>query len=275
MYSTQQAYYPPITTNTLDASQRARLMRSTRKLGAILGTTPRLADPEPIPISFEHVGRSSMSSCSSDGHDDYAPKHTFASSYKPSMHKKDASFYSSSSLNPSTTSIELPLPQSSTGVLPMPKSFSSRPRRSREAPRPLVLRFNTVSVDADDVRVCAPASPPFTARPLPAAEVLSPVTPSAPSEAEIRRKRIAKLNRTFGENVPPEMVLSSVTSTRSNEKPLPQLPQPQRDEVCITPPPRRSSRVWVTGSNAGKWTGEWNRRDITQVQQELRMLRAR
>ena len=36
---------------------------------------------------------------------------------------------------------------------------------------------------------------------------------------------------------------------------------------------RRSSRVWVTGN--GSWTGEWNRKDIREVQQQLRALRAR
>ena len=38
-------------------------------------------------------------------------------------------------------------------------------------------------------------------------------------------------------------------------------------------PGRRSSRVWVT--NNGTWTGEWNRRDIREVQHQLRNLKLR
>lgn len=37
--------HPPPTFNTLDSFQRARLIRSTRKLGKVLGTTPMLLEP--------------------------------------------------------------------------------------------------------------------------------------------------------------------------------------------------------------------------------------
>lgn len=79
---------------------------------------------------------------------------------------------------------------------------------------------------------------------------------------------MAKLARTLGENVPPEMVFPTATNGR-------RMVGSQSRPICITPPPRRSSRVWITGSKMGTWTGEWNRRDIEEVQQKLRALKAR
>ncbi|KAJ3555901.1 hypothetical protein NM688_g2324 [Phlebia brevispora] len=260
-------YYPPVTSNKLNASQRARLMRSTRKLGALLGTTPRLADPEPIPIKLP-LSRSSIDSCSSYGREsDVAHDHSLYASYTSSAAMKMSPIYASPYANSSVASIPIPPPQSSMDVLPTPKSFSSKARRSKEAPRPLVLRYNTVTVDADDIRV--PMSP-FIASAVP--ECVTPATPSTPTEAEIRRKRMAKLNRTFGENVPPEFVFTSAAPTPRAANVSQKM---QTQEVVITPPPRRSSRVWVTGNSAGNWIGEWNRRDIREVQQKLRALKAR
>ena len=46
--------------------------------------------------------------------------------------------------------------------------------------------------------------------------------------------------------------------------------QPSADGAL---PAARSSRVWVTGNKM--WRGEWNRKDIREVQKQLRSLKAR
>ncbi|CDO69609.1 hypothetical protein BN946_scf184778.g2 [Trametes cinnabarina] len=124
---------------------------------------------------------------------------------------------------------------------------------------------------------------------------LTPTTPLTPTATETRRKRLAKLKRTLGDNVPIDLVLplrapkhASATpspttpSAAAKSSPLstPRAPQSSRRRSMSldfqhTEPPsqRRSSRVWVTGN--GSWTGEWNRKDIREVQQQLRALRAR
>ncbi|PSR72661.1 hypothetical protein PHLCEN_2v11469 [Hermanssonia centrifuga] len=266
---TQIFYAPPLTSNTLESYQRARLVRSTRKLGAVLGTTPRLVEPEPIPIKLLPIGRSSTSSLSSNGHNSpYGYHHGYPRSYtsvkaSPSIN----SVYSSSSSNSSVVSLTLP-PTYSSDVLPTPKSFSSKPRRSANTPHPLVLRVNTVPVKPSDIRV--PMSP-FTASIVPIVPgCTEPDTPVVPSAAEVRRKRMAKLTRTLGENIPPEIVFPPTTST-SNARSAPT----QRQLATAVHPIKRSSRVWMTGSNLGTWTGEWNRKDIKEVQKKLRTLKAR
>ena len=114
---------------------------------------------------------------------------------------------------------------------------------------------------------------------------VTPTMPAMPSEAEIKRKRMAKLARTFGENVPPEMVFpTKQPSTTTQAVRELEEEQPRRVlgttvdvnvSVSIQPPPRRSSRAWATGSRRGTWTGEWNRQDIREVQQKLRALKVR
>jgi len=88
---------------------------------------------------------------------------------------------------------------------------------------------------------------------------------------------MAKLTRTLGESVPPELVFS--------------LPQPEAQSIDAPQTPRAptrrrkasmsvdenagrpSSQIWVTGMKG--WRGEWNRKDIKEVQQGLRNLRSR
>lgn len=50
---------PPPTNNCLDPEQRTRLLRSTRKLEAILGATPHLLDSEPTALL--HRSKSKLS----------------------------------------------------------------------------------------------------------------------------------------------------------------------------------------------------------------------
>jgi len=74
---------------------------------------------------------------------------------------------------------------------------------------------------------------------------------------------MAKLTRTLGENVPPELVFAA----QHPDSPA------VKQEVVLPPSLKRSSKVWETGAAA--WRGEWNRKDIREVQNQLRNLKAR
>ncbi|GJE86850.1 hypothetical protein PsYK624_029330 [Phanerochaete sordida] len=245
---------PPLTCNNLDQCQRARLIRSTRKLGAVLGTTPRLAEVAECPFEKPKTGSQTKGV---RRHASVFALFPDVAPFSPARSSRD-SMYTASSTNSSVVSL-VAAPRTSLDVCtaPAPASKPAKGRRSAEGPRPLVLRINSVPISSCDTRV--PLSPCVGAVPM------SP-SPSEgaepPTEAEIRRKRMAKLTRTLGENIPPEMVFTP-SHTR------------QAASVVITPPPRRSSRVWMTGSSNGAWTGEWNRKDIGEVQQKLRSLKSR
>ncbi|KAI0789027.1 hypothetical protein BC629DRAFT_1272514, partial [Irpex lacteus] len=150
-------------------------------------------------------------------------------------------------------------------------------------PPPLHLRVNTVPASPSDSHI--PRSPisPFVAAP---AQPVTPITPDLPprlSEAEMRRKRMAKLARTFGETVPAEYVFPSTTATRPRN--IPSASTQTRHARTETLPhvavttsssrARRTSQVWTTGDQGGFWSGHWNRKDIREVQHKLRTLRAK
>ncbi|KAL7277931.1 hypothetical protein ACG7TL_007879 [Trametes sanguinea] len=333
---------PPPTFNTLDARQRARLVRSNRKLGAVLGATPQLEEqllpaPSPVlPIGGPAGGRRSPARKTSA----YAKRRQgsifelFPLGSPSSVYDSSSSAASSvSSLSLSRTSLESTTSVDSASSLPQSKSFTRHVREKSRSkgkqaplPTPLVLRLNAVPLPPSDPRVQPPITPDTSATLTFASSTaynansmlpVTPTTPLTPTVTETRRKRLAKLKRTLGENVPIELVLplrsarqpsasSSPTTPPSATKPssypvtprsseklqLPQatLPRPAKQErqpqktsrrrsmsvdfqQAEPPSERRSSRVWVTGN--GSWTGEWNRKDIREVQQQLRALRAR
>ncbi|OBZ77200.1 hypothetical protein A0H81_01627 [Grifola frondosa] len=207
---------PPPTSNLLDSRQRTRLIRSTRKLGEMLGTTPQLVETDhdmiPIPITLP-LARPQR------------PKH------HPSR-RQGSIFTLPSSANSSATSLAFSTSSAastSSESLPRPKAPSKR-TRTKALPSPLVLRLNAT-----------------------------------------RRRRIAKLKRTLGENVPIELVLPirpPPTSPVMPQRPAPFAHARRRSMSVDIENTARSSRVWVTG------TGEWNRKDIREVQQRLRGLKS-
>ncbi|TCD62185.1 hypothetical protein EIP91_007243 [Steccherinum ochraceum] len=231
---------PPPTSNNLDAHSRARLVRTTRKLGAILGTTPHLLELDL---------------------DAALPATTLT--YRP----------------------DTPAPQAST-------------RRSRPRPDPLVLRLNAIPVAPSDPRL--PLSPLPSSPRTAFAEDDLPSTPKLPSMQEMRRRKMSKLNRTLGENVPPELVFSGYTPYPVNDAPTTpraRTHKARRGTVSVDERPchhhsrrpamelrreilseeedgdRPSSQIWVTGTRG--WRGEWNRKDIRDVQSGLRNLKGR
>ncbi|KIL59100.1 hypothetical protein M378DRAFT_278039 [Amanita muscaria Koide BX008] len=193
---------PPPTINSLDASQRARLVKSARKLGNLLGATPHVLDPDlllPVPPRGKCNGQLDL--------------------------------YRSSSAASSTSSFEDKPEYPETSVLIPTHPELSQNRRWRSRPksaylaRPLVLRLRTVpSLPAMDARVGKPPSSAFTSTRTDAAEIPTPlpppifmpsplspaeedaISPIEPAQNAIRRKRMAKLTRTLGENIPPELI---------------------------------------------------------------------
>lgn len=250
---------PPLTCNSLDQYQRARLIRSTRKLGAVLGTTPRVAealecDAPTTRYAYAHEPRNQSTKASR--------RHGSIFTLFPETASSKESMYSvSSSSNSSLVSLTSMESRPSIDVLPTPKP-STKGRRSGETPRPLMLRINAVPVAPTDTRV--PLSPIHTS--LPMSPTFSDL-PAAPSAAEVRRKRMAKLTRTLGENIPPEVVFPPSHTRQAAPVSVSATPR--------TAQPKRSSQVWITGAKNGTWVGEWNRKDIGEVQKKLRNLKVR
>ena len=88
---------------------------------------------------------------------------------------------------------------------------------------------------------------------------------------------MAKLARTLGENIPVDLVFPTLSAAdreppsaveRANRRRSMSVDVSHAAAVLAVP---RSSRIWVTGGSL--WTGEWNRRDIREVQNQLRRLR--
>lgn len=272
--STSQAILypnPPPTTNDVEPKQRLRLKRSTKKLGALLGTTPRVAEPDhkvPFPKSSKR-----------------------GDTLEPVKSRRQRSIFTRSSspeegYASSTTSVaSLSLSRNSSIVCSHDvQKSTSKPRRTIDIPRPLVLHLNVPS--HHDL----PPTPSTadTLTPSSASCGITPITPVFPTPAESRRKRMAKLTRTLGEIVPPQLVFASRKPSSSNVNAVfPEKAHPvestndagRRRSMSVdfsgTPdhPFDRSSKVWVT--NNSTWRGEWNRKDIRVVQNELRSLRLR
>lgn len=243
---------PPVTCNNLDNYQRARLVRSTRKIGAVLGTTPHLVEADACVFPSTKSDTKSSRRHGSIFH--LFPEMTESHSDLTSSSK---SVYSTSSTNSSSASLAQPESRPCIDVIPAP--HASKGRRSGQKPAPLMLRVNAVPVAPTDTRIpLSPLAPPG----------LSPTYPEEtvpPSASELRRRRMAKLSRTLGETVPTEIVFPQ---THSDEAAPYVIPSSQL-------PPRRSSKVWATGGRNGSWVGEWNRTDIREVQDNLRSLKVR
>lgn len=265
MSSTALSVYPhlPPTSNLLNSQQRTRLLRSTRKLGAVLGTTPYLLEND-TSYTILPFGKTTSTALKRQG--------------SIFTHKQPSSL---SIASISTTSSQLPSPSTPSinihhGVAPVTQSTESHPTRTagfqksrpRVKPPPLYLQLNTASISPTSDRLASPLPSPRTTPP-------TPTTP-VPDVTAIRRKRMAKLARHLGEKVPMELVFT----TDSVSKPPTSSPgsyQRRRsrsvhaipDDVRIFPnsgPVTRSKQEWV---------GEWNRSSIRDVQKELRKMKIR
>lgn len=278
---------PPPTTNILDAAQRARAMRSSRKLGAVLGTTPFLLEScgTTVPVTVHHASKRD--------HDSHP--HTVLSRSK--HHHRRCSVLedgrvSSESLptlmpsraySSSKESLLSTSDSSSTEELAAPLMLAVRSKQPGSKLRPVIL-VNSTHPSSSDHRVAAavlsPRSASFDVPP-------TPTTPIELSRTELRRRKMARVVRTLGENVPPELVFR-----QSDSNPVPESRSSPRKLTNPKSSRRRSASVgsgaqwqrlldlpapvFSSSSKAPedqRWVGAWNRRNIAQVQRELRSLR--
>ncbi|ESK84403.1 hypothetical protein Moror_10146 [Moniliophthora roreri MCA 2997] len=163
--ATQTETTTTTTAHHLSHSQRTRLIRSTRKLGSLLGTTPQVIDEEPRTPRGSFDRKSKLGS---------AGKHGGQTPLPPPLvlRLQAVPRGSSSNSNPSSSSspsITLQVPLS-----PLSPTLESLNRDSPQCPLPP-----------------------------------SPSSISYPAPYDIRRKKMAKLTRTLGENIPPELVFQS------------------------------------------------------------------
>ncbi|KAJ3920311.1 hypothetical protein F5877DRAFT_77213 [Lentinula edodes] len=306
--------YPvlPPTTNELTPSQRLRLMRSTRKLGKMLGTTPVINSSSEF---GQHLSASHRDTPSISLHHSSSPRFTHA------------------------------------------------PKKSKALPRPLVLSLQSLPASFSSPRSSAgptsPLSPTSISTNIASSSSYRDDHDSLDDPLQTRRKRMAKLTRTLGENIPPELVFNSqlhhshsrstsvetasalanltVTANGSTEpsrhtqetlvplrmKRLPQTPTTMSRSASLRAPspsfvarrmmrkrhgqPHTTSHVELTPSGGRKssdtirsavsscstasepghlneskrtyrkqagWSGEWNRQDMDEVMNRLRGLKA-
>ena len=277
MSSTALSVYPhlPPTSNLLNSQQRTRLIRSTRKLGAVLGTTPYLLEHDTA-FTILPLGKTTSRVLKRQGS-------IFTHKQPSSSSITSTSTTSSQFPSPSTSSVNLPR-----SIIPGTQSTESRPtnppglsssqkRRPRDKPPQLYLQLNTIPLAPVNDCFASSLSPP----PTPYASPPTPTTPTTPVPdlIEIRRKRMAKLARHLGEKIPLELVLTPEPVTKPATVPPDLRPgryfqpvQVMRDEavrICDNRPPLGQSRP------KQEWVGEWNRSNISDVQQELRNLKFR
>ncbi|CAL1710540.1 unnamed protein product [Somion occarium] len=290
---------PPPTTNLIEGKHRLRLMRSTRKLGAVLGTVAHVSESDPkslpvlLPIGVQHNARPSTSSSTSS-----------VDSVKSS--RRQGSIFSVPTLMPESVYTS-PSPMSSTSSLSLDNDTKSEThctsrdskhklKRPAALPRPLVLRLNAVPqrLQVPSTPQTLPSTPSISATLIPPSPYGpdTPTTPISPTPSETRRKRMAKLTRTLGETIPPQLVTfarkkvstptlkinfspdvtPAVVANKAGRRRSMSVDFDAGRSENMSPYPR-SSRVWVTENKS--WRGEWNRKDIKDVQKQLRSLKAR
>ena len=286
---------PPPTTNKLDAAQRARVMRSSRKVGAVLGTTPFLLEScgSTMPVTLHRA---------STQREDSHPRTLLSHVKHHHIHRQysicERARVSSESLPPllpshaSSSSKESLLSTSDSSAeteeSAMPLMLAVRSLHPGANPRPLIL-LNSVHESSDTHVPSATLSPLSSTFDVPP----TPTTPTELSRAEVRRRKMARVVRTLGENVPPELVFRRKDSEDWSEKTT-ELRSAPRKPTNSKANRRRSASVgsstqwqrllelpapvFSSSSKAPedqRWVGEWNRRNIAQVQRELRSLRRR
>lgn len=86
---------------------------------------------------------------------------------------------------------------------------------------------------------------------------------------------MAKLTRTLGENVPAELVFSEkpLAGSYKGDCAVRKQRSMSVDGAVKRDAFARTSQIWMTGTKV--WQGAWNRKDIREVQKQLRSLRAR
>lgn len=259
---------PPPTNNTLDSEERSRLLRSTRKLGELLGTTPFLLEPEAEdttpPVPRVHASRregrvfhspsSSMSSI-----DTSEPEYVLVKSSARTAPYQHQSITPPSSCTPSPLPVSKKRkggPSGAEGALPpiaivfdIPGSTKGRSRSvlSKSREQPLLLRLRSLPKQQTiDSRINATTAldPPSPLSPTASSVNMDIHTSTKALSDREKRKKMAKLTRTLGENIPPELVFrsspprrTSISINRSRVDPLVSFQKPTKFVSSAGVPP--------------------------------------
>ncbi|KAJ7250679.1 hypothetical protein C8J57DRAFT_1354518 [Mycena rebaudengoi] len=264
----------PPTTHSLPEKQRLRMMRSTRKLTALLGTAPLLVDPlEPMPQpspGFEKGHKRVSSNVSAFSCDPSSPPATLVPAASPAD--------SSCSIRP-------------TLLLRIPTSNSRSRRQSQGCGRP--EDADLPSPDSPAQRKMMRVARTFGEQ-VPAELVFRPVEhPTSSSPAELENELVETYNQSSAQSVSSYMEGASYTSSvtseheRSSESSygrpssVPERtrkPSVSSDRAWVPSTIRRFSSQRLKGTGKGLsrrasvtkraetgWTGEWNREDMDDV----------
>jgi len=274
---------PPPTNNSLDPEQRSRLLRSTRKLGELLGTTPFLLEPEvddstpSIPRVHASRREAQVFHSPSFSMDTSEPEYVLMKSGAKTSPNQYQSITPPSSRTPSPIPVRKTRKGGLSGaesVLPpiaivfdIPGSTRARSRSvlSKKREQPLLLRLRPLPKQkAIDTRINVTTT-------------MDPSTPLSPTASSInmdfstttlsdrdKRKKMAKLTRTLGENVPPELVFqssaprrASIPINRSHVDPLVTFQKPTKfvastgaPPLAVAAAPKPSARTETQGAKS-------------------------
>jgi len=216
---------PPPTYNTLTLHERNQFMRSTKKIGKVLGSTPHLDDSYPIDPVF--IRLSTLPLADKPHLEIIDSPVSGHSSQRPGS----SSSYSTMSSESTDTRTSISSSQSGSSFTETVNSADSwRARRPTRKPPPL-LRLTSTTVSQSPPSTTAsvkptletiPGTPPFEAvagdKPSgPQQHTMSftafspPGAPSfdIPSEATMRRAKMERLKRKLGDEVPAHLVFPS------------------------------------------------------------------
>ncbi|KAJ7473035.1 hypothetical protein B0H11DRAFT_2037091, partial [Mycena galericulata] len=215
----------PPTTHAMTHTDRTRLMRSIRKISAVLGETP-VVDVSPNLLAPTLTGKRSF----------FFHASASLSSLALPFHKSDSS--SSSSSSPSSESQRHR--DDTTPGHDRPALFVRLPDTFDPLPAPLSPGFSPTLLSPDSP--CSPsasASAPF-----------SPLSPVAYTPDHARRLRSAKIARTLGEQVPPALILSSPAPS-----PAQQVKRRRRASTLVIPESALEQQVFFAGMAGGRGGG--------------------
>ncbi|KAJ6606853.1 hypothetical protein B0H10DRAFT_1956757 [Mycena sp. CBHHK59/15] len=234
---------PPPTTNALTSQERSQLLRTTQKLGRLLGTTPQLLEegmPPPIPLNLQRLAVPLHMSLSSKYSDDdalvrYPSTDTVVSSSSSNSLKRNSSVSSSDSSYSTKSGFH---------GMQSPPSNEYWPRSDRPLLRIALKRLSKLETIPQSPP--ATSAPPaiyctdhtsFTIRPVQTPKN-APPSPSfsIPSANSMRRQKMDRLRRTLGDGVPLDLVFPD-----EETQPVPVLRSapPSYNEALLTPTARR------------------------------------
>ncbi|KAF7970136.1 hypothetical protein HWV62_9253 [Athelia sp. TMB] len=207
---------PPPTHNDLSSVERSNLIRSTKKLGKVLGTTPGVLDVRPGEGS---IGRPSLTVVTDIELENL--DRTSLCRRTPSVSSTSTSMSDDST----DTRFSLSSTRSDADSLTSAESSSWQPRKVTRKPAPLFQTSRSPSPATASIRPLLetiPASPPFDSVPEDSAidshsrslsfASFGPPRPLAhvefdiPSDASVRRSKMDRLRRKLGDGVPVELV---------------------------------------------------------------------